>query len=362
MGVSLLARMFRGRGQEPPAQPVVVGPHVRIVTDSTACLPPSPARVPGEPEGFGLPEGIGLSDATVAAAAAEASDATAIAAVTAVPGVAVVAGVTVVPLHVIRSQPSSQAGGPAQVDTWREGVDIGPDQVAQFIARGDHLTTSQPASQDFLNTYSDLARSGARAIVSVHLSGALSGTVESARHAAQRASIPVLVVDSRSAAMGLGFAVQAAAQAAAQGLPAVDVAARASQLAASSRSLFLVDSLEHLRRGGRLSLTAATLGAALGVKPLLTVDEHGGIAQAARVRTRSLAVTRLIDLSARQASRMLEPVVAVHHMGAPDRAAEVCARFEALTGIAPLSSPLSAALGVHTGPGTLAIVVADQAS
>jgi DegV family protein with EDD domain len=290
--------MTDARSSTPP-------PSVRVVTDSTACLPP------------------------------------------AAPGAAVP---IVVPLRVL-----------APDGEHREGVDLDPAAVAERVAGGERLTTSQPPPEDLAAVYRDAARAGARAIVAVHLSGALSGTVDAAARAGQRAMVPVRVVDSRTVAMGLGFAAQAAAACAAAGADAAHVADRAAEVAASSRTLFLVDSLDHLRRGGRLSAGAAALGTALGVRPLLEIRD-GRIQTVQRVRTRAAALSRLVDLATEHAGGCAAPAVAVHHLGAEDRAEAVAERLADVLGTTPVVTPVSAVLGAHAGPGALAVVVADLGS
>ncbi|ACZ31234.1 degV family protein [Xylanimonas cellulosilytica DSM 15894] len=240
----------------------------------------------------------------------------------------------------------------------REGVDITPAEVAERIAAGQRLTTSQPAPEDFADVYRDLAADGAGAIVSVHLSGDVSGTVGAAAHAGQRAMVPVRVVDSRTAAMALGFAALAAAECPAHGADAEHVAARAREVAASSRCLFLVDSLDHLRRGGRLSAGAAALGAALGVRPILEIVD-GRVSLVQRVRTRAAALDRMLAIAAEHAAGMERPGVAVHHLGAAERAEAAAGRLAETLGVVPVVTPVSAVLGTHAGPGALAVVVAE---
>jgi DegV family protein with EDD domain len=279
-------------------------PAVRVVTDSTACLPDVVT--------------FGTADDPV-----------------------------VVPLRVL--------AGDEQL---REGVDVTPDEVAARIAAGERLTTSQPAPADFAAAYRALADGGARAVVSVHLSGLLSGTVQAAGHAGQRAMVPVRPVDSGTVGMALGFAAREAAHCATAGYDADHVVARARAVAASSRTLFLVDSLDHLRRGGRLSAPAAALGTALGVRPILEI-RAGRIELAQRVRTRRAAVDRLVEAAVEHASPMARPGLAVHHLGAEDRAAEAAATLRGRLGVDPVVTPVSAVLGAHVGPGALAVAVVD---
>ena len=260
------------------------------------------------------------------------------------PGLAELHGVHVVPLHVVLGH----RAGP-------EGSEVSPGDVALALTdRRVRVTTSRPTPGQFLSTY---RRCGSDRVVSVHLSGALSGTLESARSAAMKAAtegIDVRVVDSRSLAMGLGFAALAAARQAraGAGLDAVEAAAACCD----TTSLFYVDTLEHLRRGGRTTAAAALLGTALSVKPLLVVRD-GGIHLLEKVRTASKALGRLRQLVADEVAGHVE--LAVHHQSAPDRAAALAEglrqdlpRVQAIH-----ESEVGAVIGAHAGPGLLGVVV-----
>jgi DegV family protein with EDD domain len=273
---------------------------VRVVTDSTACLP------------------AGLAG-----------------------------GLAVVPLRVLVGD-----------DAYAEGADITPERLAELVAEGERVTTSQPPPEAFAAVYRGLAEEGARSIVSVHLSGALSGTVGAAGTAAARSPLQVRAVDSRTGAAGLGFAARAAAECAAAGADAAHVAARAIEVAGTANAVFVVDTLEHLRRGGRLSGPAAALGTVLGVKPILRLSD-GVVELSQRVRTRAVGAERLLEQAAGFVAEARRPVVAVHHFGAYDRAQALAGRLHTRTRVDVEVTPLSAVLGVHVGPGTLAVVVAD---
>src|SRR5918997_5164481 len=158
--------------------------------------------------------------------------------------------VEVVPLYVVMAGHSG-----------REGEDIGPADVARALgSRGQRVSTSRPTPGDFVAAYRRRLAAGADHIVSVHLSAELSGTVDAARlAAAQVGEHVVTVVDTRSTAMGSGFAVLAAARAAAEGAGATEVAAAANRTAARTHTFFVVDTLEHLRRGGRIGSAASLL-------------------------------------------------------------------------------------------------------
>lgn len=256
-------------------------------------------------------------------------------------------GVRVVPLHVL-------TGGRAGA----EGIDVTPAEVASALMdRRSPVTTSRPAPADFAAAYAGAFGAGASGVLSVHLSGELSGTWESAAVAARAAAGEVRVLDSRSTAMGLGFAVMAAAQVAAAGGSLEVAEATALDCVERSTMMFYVDTLEYLRRGGRIGATAALLGTALSVKPILHLVD-GGIVLLEKVRTAGRGLTRLEELAVQSAGEELVEV-AVHHLAAPERAAalgdRLRARLPALQRL--LVAELGAAVGAHVGPGVVGVVV-----
>jgi DegV family protein with EDD domain len=257
-------------------------------------------------------------------------------------------GIEVVPLYVVLAGRSGQ-----------EGSDISSAEVARSLGqRGGHVSTSRPTPGDFVAVYRRLLDGGADRVVSVHLSGELSGTWDAARVAAgQVGEHLVTVLDSRSAAMGTGFAVLAAARAAAAGRSAAEVADAARETAAATRTFFVVDTLEHLRRGGRIGGAAALLGSALAVKPVLHVAD-GQVVPLERVRTSGRALNRLVQRAVDVAGD--RPVyAAVHHLAAPERAERLAEQLtERLPGLLELYvSELGAAVGAHVGPGAVGVVV-----
>jgi DegV family protein with EDD domain len=239
-----------------------------------------------------------------------------------------------------------------------DGVDIGPTQLATALSQRRIVTTSRPSPQEFSEVYEAELAAGASAVVSVHLSRHLSGTWDSARLAAEEIGPDrVRVVDSRTTGMGLGFAALRAAASAAAGASPADVEAEAARVAAHTKTFFMVETLEYLRRGGRIGAAAALVGTALAVKPVLYVAD-GRIVPLEKVRTTSRALARLVDLGVEAAgSGRVE--VAVHHLAAPDRAAELATRLEERlprsTGC--VVSELGAVIGAHTGPGVLGVVL-----
>lgn len=260
-------------------------------------------------------------------------------------------GIDVVPLYVVLAGRSG-----------REGCDIGPADVARAMAaRGQSVSTSRPTTGDFVAAYRRTLDAGADRVVSIHLSAELSGTWDAARMAASQVGEHlVTVVDSRSTAMGLGFAVLAAARAASSGVDAEAVTEIARRTAGATRIFFVVDTLEHLRRGGRIGAAAAVLGSALAVKPVLHMLD-GRVVPLEKVRTSARALHRLVQRAVEEAGD--GPVsVAVHHLAAAERAERLAAEMkERLPELQELHvSELGAAIGAHVGPGALGIVVSPS--
>jgi DegV family protein with EDD domain len=263
------------------------------------------------------------------------------------PGFARELGITVVPLTVTLDS-----------RTGTEGEDILPADVTRALAEKRTVTTSRPSPAQFAEVYRRLLKSGARQVISIHLSSELSGTWDSARLAAQEFDYGVVrVVDSRSTAMALGFAVLDAARAAAGGARAGEVADVAVATADRARTLVYVDTLEYLRRGGRIGAAASLVGTALAMKPLLHVRD-GRILPLEKVRTTSKALSRLVALSVAEAGD--GPVdLAVHHLAAAERAEELAGRLRAqIPNVQSLYvSEIGAVVGAHVGPGVIGVVV-----
>ena len=265
-------------------------------------------------------------------------------------GVAESSDVGVVPLHVVLGS-----------RTGTEGQDVSPGDVASALAeRRMQVSTSRPTPGEFAAAY---RATGARCIVSVHLSAELSGTYDAAVLAAaevEQEGIEVRVLDSGTIAMGLGFSVLAAARAARAGDGVEEVESAARKVAGVTDVLFYVDTLEHLRRGGRIGAAAALLGTALAVKPLLHVT-GGRIAPLEKVRTASKALARLEDLAVERAGN--GPVdVAVHHLASAEKASALSERLLArVPGLDSVHvSEVGAVVGAHVGPGLLGVVVSRR--
>ncbi|MEO7071272.1 MAG: DegV family protein [Nostocoides sp.] len=265
-------------------------------------------------------------------------------------------GIRVVPLHVM-------VGG----KEFREGVDVSAGQVAAALRAFTPVSTSRPAPQAFLDAYEAAAADGATGIVSISISADMSSTIGSAQLAAAEASIPVTVVDSRVMGMAMAYAAVSAAESAASGATIEEVADAARRRCEASTVAFYVDTLEYLRRGGRIGAASAMVGSALAIKPILGLRD-GNIVPLARVRTSSKAISRLAEIAAEAATNLPAGAVgvdvAVHHLDSADRAASLAGELRGRLGMGEELRvvELGAVVGAHVGPGTLAIVVSPQLS
>ncbi len=244
-------------------------------------------------------------------------------------------------------------------DEGLEGLEISPADVARALGqRRVTVSTSRPAPEQFVAAYRKLLAAGADGIVSVHLSSRLSGTYDAAVLAANEVGPQVQVVDSGTTAMGLGFAALGASTQASAGATLDKVRQAAVDHSAQVSTLFYVDTLEFLRRGGRIGAASALLGTALSVKPILHMVD-GSIVVRDKVRTAGRALARLVDLTV-EASGDGDVDIAVHHLGAADRAAALADAVTMRLGdrlrdcyITEIGSVVAA----HVGPGVAGVVV-----
>nr|WP_090346454.1 DegV family protein [Mycolicibacterium malmesburyense]CRL79055.1 EDD domain-containing protein, DegV family [Mycolicibacterium malmesburyense] len=249
-----------------------------------------------------------------------------------------------VPLHVL-----------VDVIDLRDGIDDVPYDIHEV----PRASTAGAAPADLAEAYRQALRdSGGDGVVAVHLSSALSSSYSSAVQAAREFGPSVRVVNSRSAAMGVGFTAVAAAKAAASGSDLDSVEAVARSAAQRTHAFIVVHRLDNLRRSGRIGAAASWLGTALSLKPLLRLDVDGRLVLDQRIRTITKAHAAMVDRVAdlvgeRQAS------IAVHHVDNHDGADEVGAaltdrlpQLEALT-----VCDMGAVLAIHVGAGAIGVVV-----
>jgi DegV family protein with EDD domain len=262
-------------------------------------------------------------------------------------------GIRVVPLQVVI--------GARVLDEGPDGAT--PEVVAQALRDFVPVSTSRPAPAFFADLYRSLEAEGVEEIVSIHLSGEMSGTFESAQLAALEVDLPVHVVDSGQVGIATGFAALSAAAVLEAGGTAQQAAEAALARGEAATSLFYVDTLEYLRRGGRIGAAAAIFGSALSVKPLLEIA-GGKVVPRERVRTASRALGRLAELAVEAAGD--RPVdVCVSHLASPERAGALASTLterlaEGLEGREVMCGELGAVLGAHVGPGMVAVCVAPR--
>ncbi len=257
-------------------------------------------------------------------------------------------GITAVPLYVVFS------------DRTVKETDI-TDYPAFFeeLRRADSLPkTSQPSVGDFVAAFEPLLARGDE-VVSVHISGGISGTVESARQAAEqlerdgRGGERVRVVDSSTAAGGQGIVALAAARCAQLGGTSDEVVDAAERSRSELKMWFAIDTLEFLKRGGRIGAASAWIGSTLKIKPILTVERE--LSPVERVRTSSRMFERLVDYAQQRHDSGADAWV-VQHIAAPDVAERLAERCYEVFGCDPLFiSEVGPVLSAHTGPGMLGV-------
>ena len=232
------------------------------------------------------------------------------------------------------------------------------DFYQRLRASESGATTSQPSIGDFLAVYEPLLDAG-KEIVSIHISAGISGTFEAANQARQRlieegkGGEQIRVMDSRTAAGGMGLAVLGASAAAAAGGTAEAVLARAEETREALKMWFAIDTLEYLRRGGRIGGARAWIGGALKIKPILTLEEE--ITPVERVRTRARSLERLRDYARQRHEQGLDGWV-VQYIQDEETASGLIDDAHEIFGCGPVfTSEIGAVLGAHVGPGLLGI-------
>ena len=262
------------------------------------------------------------------------------------PGYAAAHDLTVVPLRVIFGE-----------EELRDGVDISPSELDRRMRAGPpYPRTSQPTPAEFEEVFHRLGADGAP-VVCTTISADLSGTHSSAVQA--RETLPELdieVVDTRTVGPAHNAAVAVAVAVRDRGGDARAVVAALERLRSSQRLVFTVETLEYLRRGGRIGGARAFLGTVLSIKPILTVVD-GKVEAMDRVRTYQRAIGRLIEEVATSMREWGGATVVVAHAAAASQAEAVAARVAEVTGSPPRIIEVGAVLGCHAGPGAFGIAM-----
>ncbi|MFC1871689.1 DegV family protein [Chloroflexota bacterium] len=252
-------------------------------------------------------------------------------------------GITVVPLYVCFGK-----------DVYRDREDITEDDFYTRLLYGDtHPTTTQPTPQDFAEVYRRLA-SEADGIVSIHISGKLSGTLNSALQGKKMAEdrCPIEVIDSKTTSMALGLIVMAAANMVKTGTSLPQMTSELEQVIPSVQLLVLFDTLKYLAKGGRIGKAKSLLGSVLSVKPILTIKD-GEFVPVSQVRSRAKGIEKLFDFA--QGADKIEDL-AIIYSTTPDEARSLGERVSSIIPQKQIrTARLGPVLGTHGGPGVLAV-------
>ncbi len=256
-------------------------------------------------------------------------------------------GITVVPLNVHFGE-----------ETYLDGVDILHDEFFQRLAAARQLpTTSQPSPGKFMEVYGPMAEAGDQ-VVSIHISDKLSGTLNSARQAKeQMEGASIQIIDSKQATLGNGLVVMAAAKAAQQGASLEAVLDETNRAIEQVQLFGLLDTLEYLRRGGRIGKVRGFIGTLLKVRPIITVRD-GVVQSTTSVRSRSHGIQYMVTLAEERAPLKQ---AAVMHSSTDEEAEELAERIRPLVADGQvLQGRLGPVVGTHAGPGVIGIVVQSE--
>ena len=241
--------------------------------------------------------------------------------------------------------------------TYRDEIDLSHQEFYRMLAEAETLpTTSQPSAGEFFDLYSGLNKDG-HEIISIHLSSKLSGTISSAQSAKEMLpEAKISIIDSASTAMGLGLMVLTAARAAAEGKTIVEIVTAVEKMIPAMNIVFVVDTLEYLQKGGRIGGAAALVGTLLKVKPILCLKD-GRVEPLDKVRSKSKALARLLEVTEEYVGPGTPVRVAVLHAQVPDEARELEQKVHARFNCAECYfAELGPVLGTHTGPGVVGLV------
>jgi len=243
-------------------------------------------------------------------------------------------------------------------ETFRDGVDIIPDEFYKRLKTAKVMpTTSQISIGDMKTEFETLLENGYD-VLGIFISSKLSGTIQSATQAREllpKAADRISIVDSDSTAMAMGFHVLTAARAAQAGASLAECRKMAEESRAYTGVYFVVDTLEFLRRGGRIGGAQALLGSALNIKPILEL-RNGRIESIEKVRTKGKAIERMIDLVVHHIGDRKPVRLATLHANAETEAREALAK--AMLKIQPVETifaSVSPVIGTHAGPGTIGL-------
>lgn len=250
-------------------------------------------------------------------------------------------GITVIPLYINFGEQG-----------YLDGIEISREEFYRRLPEAQETpTTATPGIDTVVQKYRELQESGADQIISIHISRALSATVDVVRTAAKESPIPVEVIDSGQLSMGVGYLVLHAARAAEAGKPVADITEELKELGTRAHVFAALDTLDYLRRSGRMSTIVAGIGSILHVKPILKM--HQGDPSSELVRTRKRAVEKLL-----QVIKDLKPIqeITLVHSNALEEAEELWEQVKAYLpdwNEPPFAVNVTPVLGAHIGPGAI---------
>ncbi|TJY43246.1 DegV family protein [Cohnella pontilimi] len=258
-------------------------------------------------------------------------------------------GISMVPLKVIFGSQS-----------YLDNIELQPAEFYQKLVASPSLpTTSQPSPADFLEVFKKLTAEG-KSVISIHLSGAFSGTYQSAVIAKSMMEDEgdITVIDSKSASYGYGQMVVAAAEWAAQGASVEEIVAEVHRLRREMRLYFLVDTLEYLQKGGRIGKAAALFGSLLNIKPILSIDDEGAIFPVEKVRGHKRAVARIAELLESDLGQTPVNLMMVLTPGFDAGGGETADMLKQHLNVRSyVQSEIGPVVGTHAGPGTIGVFV-----
>jgi len=224
---------------------------------------------------------------------------------------------------------------------------------ARLASESQLPTTSQPSPEDFASVYAK-ALAEHDVIISVHISSGLSGTLNSAHMAAENFRGKVHLVDSRSISLGIGQQVLEAAKGIQEGLTVQAVLNRIAKMRENMETIFTLDTLEYLHKGGRIGVVKGMLGALLRIKPVIRVNEEGVYVPAGIARSREKALCGIVSALEQAAAGRTVKALAIAHGAAKEAADKLQDKLESVFNVrASLFTQVGPVIGVHTGPGTV---------
>ena len=235
-----------------------------------------------------------------------------------------------------------------------DSPEISVAELVSALRAGKSVTTARPGVQNFTEAYQELINAGVTEILSIHISGKLSGTYESAVMARKQFEIPIAVLDSKGVAGFLALSVIEAAKLRASNQSLSNIEVELQDSIANRKMYFYVDTLEFLQKGGRVSSLRSKVGQLFTVKPILKM-ENGQVELHELVRTEAKAVKRLVELATQEKSANS---YLINHVAAAARAAQVAQELTAKNPAAEfLVSEVGAVVAAHVGPGAVSVVV-----